>query len=348
MKTNAFRGKDFFTLMDLSKEEIETYLEVATELKRQKIMGVRHSDLLKDKSLFLFFYNRSTRTRNSFETGMTQLGGHANFLDTDKIYTPALEGLEQAYSTERVSDTARVLSRIGDGIAIRCYGNSVGWNYGAASGLVREFAKWADIPVINMEDDKFHPTQALADGLTIKEKFGGYEGLNFVMSWAYSPSTQKPRAVPHSSIILATKLRMNVTLAYPEGMELDDDYVSYCQELARKSNSRFEISNDFKDSFKDAHIVYPKAWAPRVLFQPPVGNASEQEAQEIFDKNRDWRFDSSIFEITDRDAIYMHCLPADRGFEATDEVMDGEQSVIFDQAENRLHTIKAILTLHLA
>ena len=194
MKTESFRGRDFLTLLDWSKEEVESILEVAADLKQRQAVGEYHDHILRAKSLFMIFYNQSLRTRNSFEAGMTHLGGHAHFLDPSKIYTPALPGKEVAYSTERVSDVARVLARMGEAIAIRCYGDPVDWVYGGAHEIMRNFAYWADIPVLNMECDKYHPFQALADVLTVKEKFGGFKGVKFVMSWAYSPSVHKPRA----------------------------------------------------------------------------------------------------------------------------------------------------------
>ncbi len=173
MKTHALKGRDFLAETDFTREEIETVLDVAEELKADRAMGKPHDDILRGKTLFMIFYNQSLRTRNSFEAGMTQLGGHAHYLDPSKIYTPAMEGREVAYSTERVSDVARVLDRMGDAISIRCYGDPVDWEYGGAHAMLREFARWANIPVINMEDDIYHPCQGLADVLTVKEKFGG-------------------------------------------------------------------------------------------------------------------------------------------------------------------------------
>ncbi len=157
MKTETFKGRDFLAETDFTREEIETILQVAEDLKRERAKGQHHDDLLRGKTLFMIFYNKSLRTRNSFEAGMTQLGGHAHYLDPEKIYAPTLEGREVAYSTERVSDVARVLDRMGDAIAIRCYGDPVNWEYGGAHKMLREFARWADIPVLNMEDDIYHP-----------------------------------------------------------------------------------------------------------------------------------------------------------------------------------------------
>lgn len=345
MKTETFRGRDFLTLRDYSREEVETILDVALDLKRRFAIGEPHDHLLRAKTLFMIFYNLSLRTRNSFEAGMTQLGGHAHFLDPSKIYSPALEGMERAYETERVSDVARVLARMGDAISIRCYGTPVGWVYGKAHEMMREFARWADIPVINMECDKYHPCQALADILTVKEKFGTFSGVKFVMSWAYSPSIDKPRAVPQSAIIAATMMGMEVTLAHPKGMELDDEVLATCQAHVQKYGGSFKVEHDFERALKGSHVVYPKSWTAVHTFAPPVGDRDEGKSREIFERNKDWICDSERMALADKEAIYLHCLPCDRGFEVTNEVIDGPQSVVFDEAENRLHVQKAIMAL---
>ncbi len=350
MNTTGFKGRDFLAETDFTPAEIKTVLQVAEELKKQTAMGIYHDNLLRAKTLFMIFYNQSLRTRNSFEAGMTQLGGHAHFLDPGKIYTPALEGKEVAYSTERVSDVARVLDRMGQAIAIRCYGDPVEWEYGGAHALLREFARWADIPVINMEDDIYHPCQGLADMLTVKETFGDFKGVNFTMSWAYSPSVHKPRAVPQSAILYATMMGMNVTLAHPKGMELDPNIISQCESYAENEGGSFRITNDFADGFEGADVVYPKAWCPTVFFKPPVGNDSEDEAKQIFEQYKSWKTTSELMDTTSKNSIYLHCLPADRGHEVNNDVMDktdgpGWRSAIFDEAENRLHVQKAIMSL---
>jgi ornithine carbamoyltransferase len=345
MKTETFRGKDFMTLRDWTKEEVETILDVAFDLKRRYAMGERHDHILPAKTLFMIFYNQSLRTRNSFEAGMTQLGGHAHYLDPSKIYTPALEGHEVAYSTERVSDVARVLSRMGDAISIRCYGDPVDWEYGGAHAMLQEFARWSDIPVLNMEDDKYHPFQALADIMTVKEKFGTFKGVKFVMSWAYSPSIEKPRAVPQSAIIAATMMGCETVLAHPQGMELDPDVLNACQNYAKAAGGSFRISYDMEEAFKGAHVVYPKAWCATPIFKPPVGKDDKKETQRIFDANKHWICDSKKMKLIDPNGIYLHCLPCDRGYEVTNEVIDGPQSAAFDEAENRLHVQKAVMSL---
>jgi N-acetylornithine carbamoyltransferase len=348
MKTKSFRGRDFITLLDWSKEEIETILDLALDLKQRTAIGEYHDHILRAKSLFMIFYNSSLRTRNSFEAGMTHLGGHAHFLEPGKIYTPALPGKEIAYTTERVSDVARVLARMGDGIAIRCYGDPVDWEYGGANELIRNFAYWADIPVLNMEDDKYHPFQALADVLTVKEKFGGFEDVKFVMSWAYSPSIHKPRAVPQSAIIAASMMGCDTILARPKEMALDPKVIQACENYTEMNGASFEVTDDFMGAAEGAHVLYPKAWAPVQLFQPPVGEDDPELAQEIFDSYKDWKATSEYMARADANAVYMHCLPADRSWEVTDEVIDGDQSVVFDEAENRLHVQKAVMSLTMA
>ena len=350
MKTTSLKGRDFLAETDFTREEIETILSVAESLKRDRAMGIYHDQILRSKTLFMIFYNQSLRTRNSFEAGMTQLGGHAHYLDPSKIYTPAMEGREVAYSTERVSDVARVLDRMGDAIAIRCYGDPVDWEYGGAHAMLREFARWADIPVLNMEDDVYHPFQGLADILTVKEKFGGFKGVKYTMSWAYSPSIHKPRAVPQSAILYASMLGCEVTLAHPKGMELDPKIIDQCKVYAETSGGSFRISNDFKESMEGAHVVYPKAWCATNIFQPPVGQSDSKKTQEIFDAHKDWICNNEIMDIADKNAIYLHCLPCDRGYEVTNEVIDktsgpGWTSAAFDEAENRLHVQKAVMSL---
>jgi ornithine carbamoyltransferase len=350
MKTETFKGRDFLAETDFTREEINIILQVAEDLKRERLKGQYHDHLLRSKTLFMIFYNQSLRTRNSFEAGMTQLGGHAHYLDPDKIYTPALEGREVAYATERVSDVARVLDRMGDAIAIRCYGDPVDWEYGGAHKMLLEFARWAGIPVLNMEDDVYHPFQGLADILTVKEKFGGFQGVNFTMSWAYSPSVHKPRAVPQSAILYATMMGMNVTLAHPQGMELDPAIIVQCEAHALESGGSFRLTHDFQDAVTGAHVVYPKAWCATPIFQPPVGMADPKTTQAIFDKHKDWICTREIMDLAAKNAIYMHCLPCDRGFEVANDVIDktsgkGWLSAAFDEAENRLHVQKAVMTL---
>jgi len=339
-----FKGRDWITIMEWSREELDEILKAAFDLKEKFKKGIPHK-YLDGKTLFMIFYNRSLRTRNSFEAGMTQLGGHAHFLDPkDAIYTPALPGDEIAYTTERIADVARVLSRYGHGIAIRIYGKHAKWIYGRGNRIVREFAKWADIPVINMECDMFHPCQAMADIMTIFEKLNKPEGKKFVMSWAYTPSVEKPLAVPQSAVLVAAKFGMDVVLAHPKGFELDPKVVETAKEYADKYGGSFEVVYDMDEAFEGADVVYPKSWTSMKFLPPNVAEPNFDAIKELFEKNKHWICTQEKMDLTNK-AIYMHCLPADRGFEVTDDVIDGPQSVVWDQAENRLHVQKAIMAM---
>jgi len=339
MASTDLKGRDFITWLDFDREDIETILDTAFDLKRK---WIQPHHVLQDKTLFMLFYNTSLRTRNSFEAGMTQLGGHAHFLQPGAVYTPALPGEEKAYSTERIADVARVLAEMGHGIAIRIYGKPTGWLYGKGDLIVREFARWSRIPVINMEDDKYHPCQALADVMTMMEKLGDLRGKKFVMSWAYSGSVEKPLAVPQSAIIGASYFGMDITLAHPKGLDLDPEILQAVEKNAKKYGGSFEIVHDMDEAFKDADVVYPKSWT----VQPTDGKTpmDPEKAKAIFEANKHWITTKEKMELTN-DALYMHCLPADRGMEVTDEVIDGPNSVIIEEAANRLHAQKGLLAL---
>jgi N-acetylornithine carbamoyltransferase len=249
------------------------------------------------------------------------------------------------YRTESVGDVARVLSRMGHGIAIRCFGKAVNWVYGPGQEVLDGFAKWADIPVINMESDMYHPCQGIADILTMKEKLGQLQGKKFVMSWAYSPRSQKPLSIAHSALSMSSLTGMNITLAYPEDFDLDPKVVERVQANAQKFGGSVEISHDMREAFEGANVIYAKNWTCRHCFPPETDAPMPEEAQKLFEANRHWICDEQKMKLADKNAIDMHCLPADRNFEVTSEVMDGPQSAVFDQAENRLHAEEAIMAL---
>lgn len=344
MKTDSLKGRDFLTTRGFSREEIQTIIDVALDLKMRFAVREPHR-LLPDMTLFMIFYGMSLRTRNSFEAGMTQLGGHAHYLSPGEIYTPALDDEVREYRTESVADVARVLSRMGHGIAIRCFGQAVNWVYGAGQEVVDGFAKWSDIPVINMESDMYHPCQGMADILTMKEKLGQLEGKKFVMSWAYSPRSQKPLSVAHSALLLTSLMGMDVTVAYPERFDLDPKVMDQVQANAAKNGRSVEIVHDMKEAVRGADVVYAKNWTSRHFFPPETETPQPEEVQKLFEENRQWICDEDTMKLANRNAFYMHCLPADRNFEVTSAVMDGPQSAVFDQTENRMHAQKAIMAL---
>ncbi|MFH1620391.1 MAG: ornithine carbamoyltransferase [bacterium] len=352
MKTNKFLGKDWIDAeLDFSQEEWETLIEVGLELKKRHAMNQDHTHILKAKTLFTMFFNQSLRTRSTFAAGIQQLGGFHVDLEPGKTYTPARKGFDIPYKTERISDVARMLDRVGDAIAIRMYGPPAYWIYGFANATLKEFAEHAEIPIINMECDKYHPTQALADMITVKEKFGTFKGINLTMSWAYSGSIEKPRAVPQSVVLAATKMGMNVTLAHPKGFELDPEVIKTCRQFAGETDGSFKITNDFNAGFKGAHVVYPKSWGSTHCFNytdakgNTVKKQDHKKAEAVNAASTKWMTTKKQMSLVDKHGIYMHCLPADRGQEVTDEVIDGPRSVVIDEAENRLHAHKAIMTM---
>lgn len=339
----GLKGKDFITTQEWSKEELDIALELASELKEKQKIGIPHR-LLEGKTLYMLFYNSSLRTRNSFQTGIFQLGGQGIDLSPKAVYKPALVGEEIPYVTERISDVARVLSRYGDAIAIRIYGEPVNWIYGKGNQIVREFAKWADVPLINMEDDIYHPCQAMADVLTIKEKKSKLEGKKVAVSWAYSGGI-KPVAVPQSCVLNFTRFGADVVLAHPRGLELSKKIIDLANSNADESGGSFEITHSMEQAFDGADVVYPKSWGSLRFMPPNVPKVDEEGMLELLDKHKGWITTKEKLDLCAKDVIYMHCLPADRGMEVADEVIDGPHSVVFDEAENRLHAQNGIMAL---
>jgi len=336
-------GKSFLDTNDFSQEEVKKILDAADVLRKLFRAHKKHA-YLPGKTLFMMFYNRSLRTRNSFEAGMYQLGGHAHFLSPQDVYTPALPEDMVAYQTEAISDVARVLSRYGDAIAIRIYGDAAKWVIGRGHKVVQEFAKHATIPVLNMEDDMYHPFQALADAQAMRQAFPKLKGKKLVVSYAYSGGL-KPLAVPQSEVLIGTQMGMDVVLAHPPGFELEEVITQACKANADRYGGAFRVMNDMKEAFQGADVVYPKAWSPKNYFPPHNGSLDKNGATTYQDKFKHWICTQEMMDLTNK-GKYMHCGPADRGQEVTDNVIDNENySLYFEQAENRLHVQKAVMAM---
>jgi N-acetylornithine carbamoyltransferase len=338
-----WKGKDFLDTNDFSQEQIKKVLDAADVLRKMFRSGRKHR-FLPGKTLFMLFYNRSLRTRNSFEGGIYQLGGHAHFLSPQDVYTPALPEDMVAYQTEAISDVARVLSRYGDSIAIRIYGDAAKWTIGRGHKVVMEFAKHAAIPVLNMEDDMYHPFQALADAQAMRKAVPKLAGKKLVVSYAYSGGL-KPLAVPQSEILIGTQMGMSVVLSHPQGFELEDVVLQAAKANADRYGGEFSVINNMKEAFEGADVVYPKAWSPKNYFPPHNQALDKNGAMAYQDKFKDWICTQEKMDLTN-DGKYMHCGPADRGQEVTDDVIDNEKySLYFEQAENRLHVQKAVMAM---
>ncbi len=317
-------GRDLIGDLDFSKEEVETVLDVALDLKRKRALNESHA-YLRDKTLAMLFFFSSTRTRGSFEAGMAQLGGHAAFIESRTT---------QISHGDTAKEIGEILGRYYDGLAIR----HVDW--GVGNQYQNDVARNSRTPVLNMQCEIYHPFQCLADLMTVFEKKGrDLRRKKMVVSWAYADSYQKPLSVPQSLILQMPRFGIDVVLAHPPEFELMPDIVGQAQEQARKFHTGFEIVNDMDEAFKDADVVYPKSWGPLVFTSDPTKSA------EVIKKYKDWIVDERRMGLTKDDCIYMHPLPADRNVEVTDAVIDGPKSVVYDQAENRLHVQKAVMAL---
>jgi N-acetylornithine carbamoyltransferase len=319
----GLRGRDMITTQEWSRSEIDTVLDVALDLKRRRALGEQHA-LLDDKVLAMLFFFSSTRTRASFEAGMAQLGGHAQFIESKST---------QIAHGDTAKEIGEILGRYNDGIAIR----QVDW--GVGNGYIRDVAEASRVPVLNMQCDLYHPFQVLADLLTIIEHKGDPKGLTINVSYAYAASYQKPLSVPQSLILLMTRYGMNVRLTRPPEFKLMPEIVATAEDNAKESGGSFEILEDFDEGMRGADVVYAKSWGSMLTTD------DLDESAEISQKYQDWITDERRMAIAGPSAIYMHPLPADRNIEVTDAVIDGGQSVVYDEAENRLHAQKAVMAL---
>lgn len=303
----SLKGRDFLALADYTPDEIKYLLDLAMDLKRKHKEGKEYHPL-KGKTLGMIFEKSSTRTRVSFEVGMYQLGGQALFLSKNDL---------QLGRGETVWDTGQTMSRYLDGIMIRTY----------AHRNVVELARGATVPVINGLTDLSHPCQAMADYLTILEKKGTLSGLKLAF-------IGDGNNMVHSLMMGAAKLGVHIAVATPEGYEPDDEIWSISREYASETGGRIEVMTDPKQAIEGADIVYTDVWAS-------MGQEDEQERRkEAF---ASYQVNEELVKLAKEDYLFMHCLPAHRGEEVSEGIIDGDHSVIFDQAENRLHAQKAIM-----
>ncbi|MBB5354282.1 ornithine carbamoyltransferase [Anoxybacillus mongoliensis] len=305
--TIQLKGKDFLTLADYSKEEIEYLLHLALELKEKQQNGERYTPL-SGKTLAMIFEKPSTRTRVSFEVGMVQLGGHALHLSSRDL---------QIGRGETIADTARVLSEYVDGIMIRTFEHE----------KVEELAQYAKIPVINGLTDDDHPCQALADLLTIYEVKGKLQGLKL----AYIGDGNN---MAHALMLAAAKVGMDCAIASPKGYEPKETIVKKAKHIASENGATIIVTNDPYEAIANADVVYTDVWASM---------GQEAEANERMRVFTPFQVNEALVQQAKQDFIFLHCLPAHRGEEVTEDVIDGKQSYIFQQAGNRLHAQKALL-----
>ncbi|MDP3790817.1 MAG: ornithine carbamoyltransferase [Candidatus Omnitrophota bacterium] len=297
--------KNLLSVTDLSVEEIIDILDTGKALKKYK---AKYADALKGKSIGLIFQKPSNRTRVSFEIGMVQLGGYAIYLGPSEI---GMGGRES------VKDVAKVLSRYLDGLVARTYKHED----------AEDLAKYATVPVVNGLSDFAHPCQALSDIFTIKEKFGTFKGITL----SYIGDANN---VLNSLMCAAAKVGLNIKIATPKGYEPLKKAVDTAKKCALESQSTIEFTHDPKVAAKGADIVYTDVW---------VSMGQEKEADKRMKDFEGFQINDGIMKLTNKNCLVMHCLPAHRGDEITDSVIDSKNSVVYDQAENRMHIQKAIL-----
>ncbi len=328
--------RDFITVEDWPAEEIDALLALAARIKRGEVPGG-----LERKVLAMVFMDPSLRTRTSFETAMFLHGGHGVVLEPGRS-SWSLEtepgAVMDGATVEHIQDAARVLGRYADAVGIRSFPRGGDWASVRDDRIVRDFARFCEKPVINMESTRRHPCQQLADTLTLREKLGDPRGKRFVLMWAWHPKAL-PTAVPASAALAAAHQGMEIVIARPDGYELDPEDTAQIRRIAQARGGEFvHIINDPDEAVVGADVVYVKSWGSVRHFGNPEAEAALRQGL------RDWRLTATRLRSTrDGRATVMHCLPVRRNVEIDDAVLDGPTSAVVDEAENRLHVQRALL-----
>jgi ornithine carbamoyltransferase len=328
------KGRDLICTQDWSVEELEAVLSLAKKMKAERYSD-EHARILRHRTFMMMFYNSSLRTRQSFEAAATELGGHAQFLEPSK--------LRLRTKTERgevLKDTANVMSRYGCGIGIRILEDSVE-KYGDGDTFLREFAEIANVPIVSMAHDKFHPCQGLADVQGMREHLGDTRGKTLLQVWGYSPMVRSWSSV-QESLIINSRLGMHVRMAYPDGFELDPSVIATVKANCAAAGTKFEVTHDQEEAYRGADVVYSRHWMHPARYVEGREGDQRRSAE-----HRDWRTTAERMRRTNN-AVYIHPMPVDRENEVDDDVCDSPRSIIYDVAENRLHAQKAIMALTMA
>jgi len=328
------KGRDLLCTQDWSVDELEAVLDLAVRMKDDRYSD-EHARILRHKTFMMMFYNSSLRTRQSFEAAATELGGHAQFLETKTLRLSS-----KTQRGEMLIDTANVMSRYSCGIGVRILEDSVE-GYGDGDAFLREFADLADVPIVSMAHDKFHPCQGLADVMGMRGVSGDMKGKTLLQVWGYSPMVRSWSSV-QESILLNSRLGMNVRMAYPPGFELDPTVVEVAKANCAAAGTSFEVTHDQEEAYDGADVVYARQWMHPGRYE----HGREFDVAES-EKHRDWRATQDRMARTN-DALFIHPMPIDREHEADDAVCDSDRSIIYDVAENRLHVQKAIMALTMA
>jgi N-acetylornithine carbamoyltransferase len=333
--------RNFLNTADFTQEEIAYLIDLALALKNGQTQKS-----LAGKSLTTLFFNPSVRTRVSFATAMFKLGGLALDINGENAWAfEYRDGVVMDGSTiEHVKEVAPVLSCYCDAIAIRCSelvtksaesAKAGDWQTAKQDIVLNSFARYATVPVINMESNVYHPCQGLGDAVTIKEKFGQTQGKKYVLTWAYHPKAL-PMATPNSQMLAACDLGMDVVITHPQGWDLDPEILTIADKRAKQSGGSFTIEHDMEAALQDAHVVCAKSWGALKYY----GNWDEEK--QLRAQHKDWIVTQEKLQHT-RNALVMHCLPVRRNIVISDDVLDSPSSIVIDEAENRMWAQMAIL-----
>lgn len=323
------KGKSILGINELSKEEVEFILTVAHDLKRKLKMGEPH-EYLRGKTLGGIFGTQSTRTSCSFETSMTALGGHMIWLGNERIWAGSA-------GAENWHDTIKTITRYMHGIAHRP----------VTREQLEETREYATIPVINASCPVEHPTQAFADMMTMQENLGtNVKGAKVAFLWGFT-ELNPPAGLTNSMLAMSPRMGFDLSIACPEGMDPDPAYIEAAEKEAAAAGVKVEIVRSYEEAVKDADFVEAYSWVSPEIFAegPATGYRGNPEFAKYKETLKDWIVDDKVMAMAPKHAKFMHPLPVDRDSEVASSVLDGPQSVIFDEAENRMHTIKALLAL---
>jgi len=325
--------RHFYRLSEFSIEDVDGFIDQAARFKQEPY----RSRCLDRKQIGLLFLNPSLRTRCSFEVAIRQLGGGVSTLEAQSLWKLETEiGVRMdSDKTEHVKEAVGVLSRYFDGIGLRAFARGIDQEEDLQDRMISVFMEHSKVPVFNMESAAYHPCQALADLMTIRELLGGFRGHRIAITWAPHPLAL-PMAVPNSILLAAAQMGMDVTLAHPPGFEIQSGILSMARELSQKAKGSLRVVHDQYQACAEAEMIYAKAWGGLLRYTDAPAEAQERQ------KHSDWTVNQNLMAVTRR-AYFMHCLPVRRNVVVSDEVLDSAQSVVFRQAENRLHAQKAIL-----
>lgn len=328
-------ARDFLKTGDWTVAELQALIESAVRFKTGK--DLNHA--LAGRSVALVFFNPSLRTRASMQVGIYELGGNAVVLEPGGT-SWTLEHREgvvmDSDKTEHVAEFVRVLGRYCVAIGVRTFAALKNWDEERTDPILNAFAKYSDVPIINLESAMHHPCQALADMMTIREKLGA-DRKKVLLTWAWHPKPL-PMAVPNSFALAAAQMGHDLTIAHPQGYELDDELMKEIRRQAAGAGGRITVENDVQKAFAGVEVVYAKSWGSKRFYGAPDIDIGEREQY-----RGKWIVDEAKMARTN-DAIFMHCLPVRRNVIVTDGVIDSPTSVVIDEAENRLHVQKAVLT----